>query len=108
MTVDRRHQRACNVPIWVSASDHEDRIARGGMVSRFRRLNASGGVEIKLGCRSTVFVIPILRRCAWRQPGTRWFEVDDLARNRHQLREHAEVLGRSQPGGGRPVPGTGT
>src|SRR5262249_42889331 len=39
-----------------NASDHEDRIARSGMSSRFRRLNASGGVEIRLGCRSTVFV----------------------------------------------------
>ena len=70
--------RACR-SLKGNASDHKDRIAQSGMFSRFRRLNASGGVEIKLGCRSTVFVLPILRPCAWRQPGTRRFEVEDLA-----------------------------
>ena len=39
-----------------NASDHEDRIAHSGMFSRFCRPNANGDVEVRLGCRSTVFV----------------------------------------------------
>ena len=55
MTVDRLDQ----VPARGrkgNASDHSDRIAQCGMLSRIRRLNASGDVELRLGCRSTVFV----------------------------------------------------
>ena len=49
------------------------------VVSRFLQAERLWRIEIKLGCRSTVFVIPILRRCVWRQPTTRRFEVEDLA-----------------------------
>jgi len=47
--------RACR-SLKGNASDHKDRIAQSGMFSRFFRLNANGDFEIKLGCRSTVFV----------------------------------------------------
>ena len=47
------------------------------MFSRFRRLNASGDVEIGLGCRSTVFVFRLyVDQTPLARP--RRFEVEDL------------------------------
>jgi hypothetical protein len=95
-------------PNMVNASDHEGRIARSGMVSRLRRLSAGGGVEIKLCRRPTVFEVPILRRCAWRQPGARRLRSKtSLAdngqkayrRHRPNKRVSRESVSDAEPGG---------
>ena len=71
--------RACR-PHKGNASSHEDRIAQSGIFSRVRRLNANGDVEVRLGCRSTVFVLRLYAMEAARSPAPCRFEVGGLAR----------------------------